>query len=157
MTRATGRAAEVRTDRLVLAQAHCTLLDIAGAIALFVSARRLGKVPGDWDAWRIPLVLGAALAAAAALGPWLVPRFGVRMQRLLVVSALAAGTIGVIGAIWVVDLLALLGLQLILTAIVLAEVGLQRRALAWLWACAFVLVGVVLVYHRVVELQPRPE
>ena len=149
--------ARARTDRLVLVQAHCTALGLGGALLLVVSARRLGRIPDAPDAWSIPLVAAASLAAIAGVSPWLVPRLGVHTQRLLTIAALATGTVGVLGSVWIVDLLALLGLQLILTAAVLAEVGLQRRALTWLWICGLLLVAAVLVYHQLVDLQPRPE
>ena len=134
-----------------------TVLALGGALLLVVSGRRLGRVPGAWDGWSVPLLAAGVLSVAGGLGPWIVPRCTVRTQRALIVSALGLGIVAVLGSVWFVDLLALLGLQLILTAAVLAEIGMQRRALTWLWICALALVAAVLLYHGLIDPQPRPE
>ena len=149
--------AERRLDRVVLVQAHCSALDLAAALCLGVAANRLERVPGGWQAWRSTLFATAGLAVAAAVLPWLTAGFTVRWQRRLVGAAIVVGTIGVTGATWAVDLLAVLGVQLLVAAVVLAELGGQRRALWWFWVTAVVLVVAVAGYHVLVDLQPRPE
>ena len=157
MSAAETRAGKERVDRLVLAQAHCSALDLGAAALFYLVADRLPRVPGAWGGWRVPILASAALATAAALGPWLVPRFSVRLQRVLVWSAVAVGAAGVLGATWEVDVLAYLALQLLLASGVLAELGTQRRALQWFWMTAIVIVAAFVVYHGVVDIQPRPE
>ena len=126
-------------------------------VTFFASARRLERLPGEHDMWQAFLWLAAVLGLATALGPWLLPRFTVAFQRALGAVTLLAAVVGTVGSIWVVSLWALLGIQIVIAALVLAEIGMQRQALLWFWICTSVLVTVVLAYHGLVDLQPRPE
>jgi hypothetical protein len=146
-----------RVDRLVLVQAHCSVLAILGAVCLVVAADRLGLVPGDWSLWRVGLVAAAAIAVAGAVLPWLTAAFTVRWQRRLLAGATIVAAVAVTGSAWAVELLSMLGVQLLVAAIVLGELGNQRRALWWFWVTAVVLVVAVVGYHVLVEVQPRPE
>ena len=151
------RVQRSRTDQLVLVQAHCTVLFVLAAVTFFASARRLERLPRDHDVWQAFLWVAAVLGLATALGPWVLPRFTVAFQRTLGAAILLAAVVGAVGSIWVVSLWALLGIQMAVAALVLAEIGMQRQALLWFWICTSVLAAVVLAYHGLVDLQPRPE
>lgn len=146
-----------RLDRLVLAQAHCTALELGAAVILAVAARRLTRVPGAWEGWAVPLVAAAALVAVAAVGPWLLARFPVLLQRVLVWGGLGLALVGTLGATWEIDVLAYLALQMLLASAVLAELAPQRRALWWFWIAVGVLVASFVLYHLMVDVKPRPE
>jgi hypothetical protein len=150
---ATGK----RLDRLVLTQAHCTALELGAAVLLAVAARRLTRVPAAWDGWALPLLVAGALATAAAVGPWVVARFTVGLQRALVWGGLTLAMAGTLGAAWEVDVLAYLALQMLCASSVLAELGPQRRALTWFWITVGVLVASFTLYHLLIDIQPRPE
>lgn len=157
MTPSVGSAADVRRDHLVVAQAHTSFLLLLGALLLAVAADRLQRVPPGWGPWDSILLIAALAAAVAAMAPWLWSGCTVAAQRTITWGAIAIATFGLIGAVWVVDLLGLLGVQLVVTGGVVAELGTQRRALWWLWLCGGALVAAVLLYHGLVDLQPRPE
>ena len=153
----TASVAERRLDRTVLVQGHCSALELGAALCFGVAADRLSLVPGSWGPWRTALFLAAALSVAAAALPWLSAAFTVPAQRWLLAAAVVASSTGVIGGVWAVDLLAVLGVQLLVAAIVLAEIGGQRSALWWFWIAAAVLIVAVGGYHLLVDIQLRPE
>ncbi len=146
-----------RLDRLVVSQAHCSALELAAAVLLAVAAQRLTRVPAADDGWRVPLLLAAGLSAVAAVGPWLLARFQVFLQRALVWGGLVVASVGAVGATWEIDVRAYLALQLLLAAAVLAELGTRRRAIWWFWITASALVAGFALYYLLVDVQPRPE
>lgn len=148
---------ERRVDRLVLVQAHASVLAILAAVCLGVAADRLGLVPGDWGPWQVGLVVAAVIALAGAVLPWLTAAFTVRWQRRLFAGAIVVATVAVTGSAWAVDILSMLGIQLLVAAVALGELGNQRRALWWFWLTAAVLVVAVAGYYVLVDVQPRPE
>lgn len=146
-----------RLDRAVLVQGHCSALELGAALCLRLAADRLSLVPGSWGPWTGMLFAGAGLALAAAVLPWLTAGFTVRHQRGLLAAASVVAACGVVGAAWAVDLVAVLGVQLLVGAAALAELGNQRRALWWFWVTVAVLVLAVAGYHLLVDVRPRPE
>jgi len=146
---------ERRLDRLVVAQVHVTVLAVAAAPIMVIAAQRLMRLPGVDNVWGLVLVASGLISSAAGLAPWASSLVTVRLQRLLLWSAIALGSVAVIGAIWAVELWALLGIQIMLAASALAELGTQRRAVVHFWISAMVLVGTFWLYYVLVAAQPR--
>lgn len=146
---------ERRLDRLVAAQVHVTVLAVAAGPIMLLAAFRLTRVPGGTDLWAGVLAFTGVGTVAAGLAPWISDRVTVRLQRLLLWSVIAIATVGIVGAIWTVELWALLGLQMLIAAAALAEIGTQRRALLHYWIGEGFVAGSVWLYHILVAVGPR--
>ncbi len=146
----------VRRDRLLVAQILVSVLLLIGAALLLVTAVRLGRIWGDWRLRQFGLAAAAAAATLAAFAPWLSPALSVVSQRVVIWMAVVLASATTATAMRVAHLGAYLGIQMLLTAAVLAEIGTRRRALVWFVWTAAALTFVVLAYYSLVSPRPGP-
>jgi hypothetical protein len=148
--------AGTRFDRLVLVQAHVSILLILSAVLFATTAWLLTRRP-PWSRVGIGLLLAAAAAGLlAALGPWLW-RQTVKGQRRLIAVALIVSGGGLIAMVPGSGFGSVFGAQAALSAAILTEVGNRKGALAWFWICAFVLILPAVIYWWLVVPRPMGE
>ncbi len=146
--------ARLRPLGQVFTELHASVCALLGALLLASDTVTLARAEGPWSALAAPLAIGAALAAAAAVLPWVWPGMPLAARRSLIWTAWLIATLGALGALIPLEYDALAGAQLLLLAAVLPEMSGRPASLRWFWASIVLAIAIMLIYREVADLRP---